>query len=61
MQNFVPKTRFSHYYIVESGLKPGDRIVFEGIQDLQEGMQIEPQHVGLDSIIAMTRQEAELL
>ncbi|WKN46181.1 efflux RND transporter periplasmic adaptor subunit [Tunicatimonas pelagia] len=61
MKNFVPKTRFSHYYIVESGLKPGDRIVFEGIQNLQEGMQIEPQHVGLDSIIAMTRQEAEVL
>ncbi|MEM9671688.1 MAG: efflux RND transporter periplasmic adaptor subunit [Cyclobacteriaceae bacterium] len=61
MKNFVPKTRFSHYYIVESGLEPGDRIVFEGIQNLQEGMEIEPQHVGLDSIIAMTRQEAELL
>ena len=61
MKNFIPKTRFSHYYIVESGLEPGDRIVFEGIQNLQEGMQIEPQHVGLDSIIAMTRQEAEVL
>lgn len=61
MKNFVPKTRFSHYYIVESGLEPGDKIVFEGIQNLQEGMQIEPQLVGLDSIIAMTRQEAEVL
>ena len=61
MKNFIPKTRFSHYYIVESGLEPGDRIVFEGIQNLQEGMKIEPQHVGLDSIIAMTQPEAELL
>ncbi len=61
MKNFIPKTRFSHYYIVESGLEPGDRIVFEGIQNLQEGMLIEPQHVGLDSIIAMTPQEAEVL
>nr|WP_240424387.1 efflux RND transporter periplasmic adaptor subunit [Tunicatimonas sp. TK19036]WKN38722.1 efflux RND transporter periplasmic adaptor subunit [Tunicatimonas sp. TK19036] len=57
MRNFVPKTRFSHYYIVESGLEPGDRIVFEGIQNLQEGMQIAPQHVGLDSILALTSQQ----
>lgn len=49
MRNFTPKTRFSHYYIVESGLKPGDKIVYEGIQNLQEGMQIEPEPVELDT------------
>lgn len=61
MRNFIPKTRFSHYYIVESGLKSGDRIVFEGIQNLQEGMQISPQLVGMDSILAMTDRQAETL
>jgi membrane fusion protein (multidrug efflux system) len=49
MRNFTPKTRFSHYYIVESGLQPGDKIVYEGIQNLQEGMQIEPEPVNLDT------------
>lgn len=52
MKNFIPKTRFSHYYIIESGLKAGDRIVFEGIQNLRNGMQITPKEVGLDTILA---------
>ena len=49
MKNFTPKTRFSHFYIVESGLEPGDKIVFEGIQDLQEGMKIDPELVNMDT------------
>jgi membrane fusion protein (multidrug efflux system) len=51
MKNFVPKTRFSHYYIVESGLEPGDRIVYEGIQGVRDGMQIVPKPVGPDSLV----------
>lgn len=50
MRNFVPKTRFSYYYIVESGLKPGDKIVYEGIQEVRDGMLINPKPVGLDSL-----------
>ncbi len=53
MKNFIPKTRFSHYYIVESGLKSGDQIVFEGIQDIRDGMRIIPKEVRLDSLISM--------
>lgn len=49
MKNFTPKTRFSHYYIVESGLEPGDKIVYEGIQNLQEGMRIDPEPVEMDT------------
>lgn len=51
MRNFIPKTRFSHYYIVESGLKAGDKIVYEGIQEVRDGMQIVPKPVGADSIV----------
>ena len=54
MQYFVPKTRFSRYYIVESGLKSGDRIVFEGIQDIRDGMRIVPKPVALDSIMMVS-------
>ena len=54
MKSFVPRTRFSNFYIVESGLKPGDRIVLEGIQSVQVGMQITPKPIGMDSLIAAT-------
>lgn len=54
MKSFVPRTRFSSFYIVESGLKPGDRIVLEGIQSVQAGMRITPNPVGMDSLIAAT-------
>lgn len=34
-----------HSYVVEQGLKPGDRIVIEGITNLREGLQIKPKMV----------------
>ena len=51
MRNFVPKTRFSHYYIVESGLQSGDKIVYEGIQEIRDGMRIIPKPVRMDSLM----------
>lgn len=51
MRNFVPKTRFSHYYIVESGLKSGEKIVYEGIQEIRDGMRIIPKQVHMDSLM----------
>ena len=56
LQNFIPKLRFSYYYIVESGLKAGDKIVYEGIQNLRDGMQITPEAVPMDSLIALSSQ-----
>jgi membrane fusion protein (multidrug efflux system) len=55
MKNFVPKARFSHFYIVESGLKPGERIVYEGIQNVKDGLRIVPHTVTLDSLLARAR------
>ncbi len=54
MRSFVPKARFSHYYIVESGLEAGDQIVYEGIQNISDGMEITPQPVRMDSLVAIT-------
>ena len=54
MKNFIPKLRFSYYYIVASGLEPGDRIVYEGIQSIRDGMQIIPQPVSMDSLLAFS-------
>lgn len=50
MKSFTPKTRLSHYYIVQSGLQPGERIVYEGVQSLRDGMEIIPQPVAHDKI-----------
>ncbi|RTQ46297.1 efflux RND transporter periplasmic adaptor subunit [Hymenobacter gummosus] len=51
-QHFVPRTRLSHFYLVESGLQPGDRVVYEGVQDARDGMLIRPQPIGMDSLLA---------
>lgn len=48
-RSFVPKKRYSDYYIVQSGLNKGEKVVYEGIQKLKEGMQIVPQFMELDS------------
>ena len=39
------------WYFVESGVKPGDKIVYSGIGTLQEGMVIVPQPMSGDSLL----------
>lgn len=48
MRSFIPRARFSHYYIVESGLEVGESLVFEGIQNIKDGMTIIPKIVSTD-------------
>ncbi len=50
MRSFVPKTRVNDFYIVQSGLKEGDRVVYEGIQNIKEGMVVAPKMVQTDSV-----------
>lgn len=52
-RSFVPSSRVDQLYIVQSGLKPGDRIVYEGIQSLKDGMTITPKTVPAKSLQAM--------
>ncbi len=47
MKSFVPAQRVGAYYIVESGLKANDRVVYEGLQSLRDGVSIRPQTVTL--------------
>jgi membrane fusion protein (multidrug efflux system) len=53
MKSFSPGPRLANCYIVQAGLEPGDRIVYEGVRNLREGMQINPTPVSLDSIRAL--------
>jgi len=48
MQSFEPLTRFSHYYIVKQGLRPSDRILYEGAQNVREGMIIKPRTANIN-------------
>lgn len=45
MQSFEPLTRVSQYYIVKSGLKAGDKVLYEGVQNVRDGMVITPTPV----------------
>lgn len=43
MTPFRAGQRVGHYYLVEGGLHAHDKIVFEGVQHLKDGMKILPQ------------------
>jgi membrane fusion protein (multidrug efflux system) len=51
MKSFVPFRRFGDYYIVTKGLNEHDLIVFEGIQDVREGMVIKPRKVSTEELL----------
>ncbi|MFC0514307.1 efflux RND transporter periplasmic adaptor subunit [Mucilaginibacter angelicae] len=53
MRAFSPQTRFSTYYIVKDGLKAGDRILYQGAQNVRDGMIIKPRKLAKDSLLAM--------
>lgn len=43
MKSFVPGGRIDQYYIVQSGIVPGEKIVYEGIQNLKDGIKVTPR------------------
>ncbi|HVD96957.1 MAG TPA: efflux RND transporter periplasmic adaptor subunit [Cytophagaceae bacterium] len=51
MKNFVPKMRIPHLYILESGLSTTDKIIYEGIQDVKDGMIVNAEVVPMKDII----------
>ena len=57
MRSFVPKLRIPHLYILESGLSMNDKIIYEGIQDMKVGMQVDPEMVPLRQIINQLEQQ----
>ncbi|MDQ2795066.1 MAG: efflux RND transporter periplasmic adaptor subunit [Bacteroidota bacterium] len=51
-RNFVPQTRTGDFYVVSTGLQPGDRVVYEGVAGLKDGQKITPRPVVMDSVVA---------
>ncbi len=52
-RSFVPQSRVDQFYVVKSGLRPGDRVVYEGIQQLREGMTITPRPMPAERVKAL--------
>ncbi len=51
-RSITSKTRMPHFYIIDSGLTKDDRIIYEGIQNVKDGMTIKPQIVEMNEIKA---------
>jgi membrane fusion protein (multidrug efflux system) len=51
LKSFEPQLRISGYYIVKSGLNPGDRIVYEGIQNIKDGSLIKPVSIAAELVL----------
>jgi len=47
---FDPIRRLGQYYLVKAGLQEGDRIVYEGVQNLREGNKIIPKMITADRL-----------
>ncbi|WP_126973158.1 efflux RND transporter periplasmic adaptor subunit [Gynurincola endophyticus] len=42
MKSFIPEKRTSDQFIVAEGIEAGDKIVCEGVQNIRNGMEIQP-------------------
>ncbi|MDX2286045.1 MAG: efflux RND transporter periplasmic adaptor subunit [Bacteroidia bacterium] len=52
MRNFIPSMRLPHLYVVGSGLDAHDRVLFEGIQRVQQGSRITPELVDFRTLMS---------
>jgi membrane fusion protein (multidrug efflux system) len=43
--------RSGNYYLVEGGIKAGDRIIYSGVDKLNDGARVQPVPMSLDSLL----------
>ena len=53
IKEFTTTNRLSDFYIVKDGLKAGDKILYEGAQNVRDGMNIKPTQVSEKVKLAM--------
>ena len=53
-RSFVPGTRTGDNYVVKSGLKRGDRVVYEGTQEVKDGQKVVPRKAEVPADVART-------
>jgi membrane fusion protein (multidrug efflux system) len=50
-QPITVTARKGNYYLVDNGLKPGDKIVYAGLDRLRDGAVIKPEPMSMDSLL----------
>lgn len=50
MVPFEAGPRVGHFYVVNGGLEPNKKVVFEGVQSLRDGMKIKAEEVKVDDL-----------
>lgn len=51
VRHIVARTRLPHLYLVSEGINEGERIIYEGIQNVKADMVIKPEQVTMRQII----------
>lgn len=51
-RNIIPKMRIPDFYVVESGLAKGDKILYEGAEQVKDGTKINPVDVDLAKVMS---------
>ncbi|WP_036600832.1 efflux RND transporter periplasmic adaptor subunit [Olivibacter sitiensis] len=51
MHSFEAGPRLGYFYLINSGLKAGQKIVYEGSQGLKDGATVRPRPVSFDSLL----------
>jgi len=49
-RSFVPGTRTGDDYVVKSGLQRGDRVVYEGMQQVKDGQKVVPRKADVPDV-----------
>ena len=60
MRSIVPKGRISHFYWVDSGIKIGEKVIFEGVQSLKDGNTVKPFPISSDSLLVQSPNAKDL-
>ena len=50
-QEITITSRIPHFFIIESGLNSKDRIIYEGIQSVKTGQEIQPKYIPMSKIM----------
>jgi membrane fusion protein, multidrug efflux system len=54
--NINPEERIKGYYLLNSGLKSSDMILYEGVENVRQGLKLSPRLVSMDSMLLPIKQ-----
>ena len=54
-KSVIPKLRIPDFYVIESGLSPDDRIIFEGVENVKDGQKITPVDIDIEKAMSFSK------